>query len=130
MFLSCVTAVIVWFLSPPLLAWLSPALLGLFLAVPLSRASGSERLGTVLSRLALLRTPEELHTPALVVRRQELLRDAGELPDDGLRLTGTQPRIAADAHQRQFGETRGPARPSGSLCLHSGTKVEGCPITR
>ena len=86
MFLSCVTAVIVWFLSPPLLAWLSPALLGLFLAVPLSRASGSERLGTVLSRLALLRTPEELHTPALVVRRQELLRDAGELPDDGLRL--------------------------------------------
>ena len=29
MFLSCVTAVIVWFLSPPLLAWLSPALLGL-----------------------------------------------------------------------------------------------------
>jgi membrane glycosyltransferase len=86
MFLSCVTAVIVWFLSPPLLAWLSPALLGLFLAVPLSRASGSERLGTVLSRLSLLRTPEEMHTPALVVRRQELLRDAGELPDDGLRL--------------------------------------------
>src|ERR1700722_11346335 len=43
MLLSCVTAVIVWFLSPPLLAWLSPALLGLFLAVPLSRASGSER---------------------------------------------------------------------------------------
>jgi membrane glycosyltransferase len=24
MFLSCVTAVIVWFLSPPLLAWLTP----------------------------------------------------------------------------------------------------------
>ncbi len=86
MFLSCVTAVIVWFLSPPLLAWLSPALLGLFLAVPLSRASGSERLGTVLSRLALLRTPEEMHTPTLVVRREELLRDARELPDDGLRL--------------------------------------------
>ncbi len=42
MFLSCVTAVIVYFLSPPLLAWVSPALLGLFLAVPLSRASGSE----------------------------------------------------------------------------------------
>src|SRR3984957_16094428 len=30
MFLSCIAAVIVWFLSPPLLAWLSPALLGLF----------------------------------------------------------------------------------------------------
>jgi membrane glycosyltransferase len=85
MFLSCVTAVIVWFLSPPLLAWLSPALLGLFLAVPLSRASGSERLGRILSRLALLRTPEETQMPALVARRQELLREAGAVPDDGLR---------------------------------------------
>jgi membrane glycosyltransferase len=80
-----VTAVIVWFLSPPLLAWLSPALLGLFLAVPLSRASGSERLGRILSRLALLRTPEEAETPALVARRQELVRQAGAAPDDGLR---------------------------------------------
>jgi membrane glycosyltransferase len=85
MFLSCVTAVIVWFLSPPLLAWLSPALLGLFLAVPLSRASGSERLGRWLARLALLRTPEEAETPALVARREELVREGSSTPDDGLR---------------------------------------------
>jgi membrane glycosyltransferase len=85
MLLSCMTAVIVWFLSPPLLAWLSPALLGLLLAVPLSRASGSESLGRVLSKLALLRTPEETQTPALVARRLELLRQAEALPDDGLR---------------------------------------------
>ncbi|MHB8474867.1 MAG: glucans biosynthesis glucosyltransferase MdoH [Steroidobacteraceae bacterium] len=85
MFLSCVTAVIVWFLSPPLLAWLSPALLGLFLAVPLSRASGSERLGRWLARLALLRTPEESETPALVARREQLMREAPPAPDDGLR---------------------------------------------
>jgi membrane glycosyltransferase len=83
--LSCMTAVIVWFLSPPLLAWLSPALLGLFLAVPLSRASGSQRLGRFLSRLALLRTPEETQAPALVARRQELLREASPAPADGLR---------------------------------------------
>jgi membrane glycosyltransferase len=85
MLLSCMTAVIVWFLSPPLLAWLSPALLGLLLAVPLSRASGSESLGRVLSKLALLRTPEETQTPALVARRLELVRQAEALPDDGLR---------------------------------------------
>jgi membrane glycosyltransferase len=36
-----VTAAIVWYLSPALLAWVSPALLGLFLSVVLSRASGS-----------------------------------------------------------------------------------------
>src|SRR5271154_917965 len=80
MFLSCVTAVIVWFLSPPLLAWLSPALLGLFLAPPLSRASGSVWLGGVLGHLALLRTPEELEMPALVARRRELVLKAGVLP--------------------------------------------------
>ena len=94
MFLSCVTAVIVWFLSPPLLAWLSPALLGLFLAVPLSRASGSQSLGRILSRLALLRTPEEVDTPPLVVRRQELLRKASTPPEDGLR------HLARDAQAR------------------------------
>src|SRR6266850_388038 len=85
MFLSCATAVIVWFLSPPLLAWLSPALLGLFLSVPLSRASGSESLGRILSKVALLRTPEEAETPPLVARRRELMHAGVALPEDGLR---------------------------------------------
>ncbi len=107
--LSCVTAVIVWFLSPPLLAWLSPALLGLFLAVPLSRASGSVSLGKFLSRIALLRTPDEAETPALVARRQELVNLADALPDDGLhhlardresRLTHIHGNLARPADQR------------------------------
>jgi len=82
---SCMTAAIIWFLSPPLLAWVSPALLGLFLAIPLSRASGSESLGLFLSRFALLRTPEEFDLPALVRRRAELIARAHALPADGLK---------------------------------------------
>ncbi|MEA3109010.1 MAG: rane glycosyltransferase [Gammaproteobacteria bacterium] len=85
MLLSCMTAAVVYVLSPSLLAWLSPALLGLFLAVPLSRASGSEALGRALLRIALLRTPEELEQPALVSRRQALIAQAPDLPADGLR---------------------------------------------
>ncbi len=85
MILSCITAVIVYFLSPPLLAWLSPALLGLLLSVPLSRASGSSTLGRALSRVGLLRTPEELLPPPLVRRRHHLLAQAKPLPEDGLR---------------------------------------------
>jgi membrane glycosyltransferase len=85
MLLSCMTAAVVYVLSPSLLAWLSPALLGLFLAVPLSRASGSEALGRALSRIALLRTPEEVEQPAMVLRRKELIVQAGDLPEDGLR---------------------------------------------
>jgi membrane glycosyltransferase len=83
--LSCMTAVILYFLSPSLLAWVSPALLGLILSVPLSRMSGSESLGVALSRVALLRTPEEFEQPALVRRRKELIASAGALPEDGLR---------------------------------------------
>ena len=84
MLLSCVTAVIVWFLSPSLLAWVSPALLGLFLAVPLSRLSGSEKLGRALGRVGLLRTPEEMNKPPLVARREVLLAQIAALPEDGL----------------------------------------------
>jgi len=83
-FFSCVTAVIIWFLSPSLLAWVSPALLGLFLSVPLSRLSGSEGVGRVLSRIALLRTPEEIDQPSLIRRRRELTARAAPLPVDAL----------------------------------------------
>jgi membrane glycosyltransferase len=83
--LACMTAVVVYFLSPSLLAWVSPALLGLFLSVPLSRASGSERIGLALERWALLRTPEESERPALVARREALIAEAPRLPEDGLK---------------------------------------------
>ncbi len=82
--LSCVTALIVWFLSPPMLAWVSPALLGLFLSVPLSRYSGSATAGRLLSRIGLLRTPEEARAPPLATRRAALLAAAPPLPEDGL----------------------------------------------
>src|SRR5271165_8763 len=118
MFMSCATAVIVWFLSPPLLAWLSPALLGLFLAAPLSRASGSERLGRILSRFALLRTPDELETPALVARRRELVAKADALPDDGLRHLARN-REARLAHIN--GNLARPADPRGQPDPHAFT---------
>jgi len=83
--IAAMTGAILWFLSPPLLAWVSPALLGLLIAIPLSRASGSRALGGALSRFGLLRTPEEVVVPALVRRRAELVGQARPLPDDGLK---------------------------------------------
>ncbi|HEY2146125.1 MAG TPA: glucans biosynthesis glucosyltransferase MdoH [Steroidobacteraceae bacterium] len=118
MLLSCVTAVIVYFLSPPLLAWVSPALLGLFFAVPLSRFSGSEGLGRFLSRLALLRTPEEVETPALVARRSELVRISGALPDDGLRFLA---RHREDRLAHVSGNLPRPADPRGHPDPHAFT---------
>ena len=116
MLLSCVTAVIVWFLSPPLLAWLSPALLGLFLSVPLSRASGSETLGRALSRVGLLRTPEEVELPALVQRRCELISQAGALPDDALKFLARE-SVARAVHIN--GNSGRPTLPRGQPDPHS-----------
>ena len=97
MLLAAMTAAIFWFLSPALLAWVSPALLGLLLSVPLSRASGSEWLGNALAKVALLRTPEELEVPPLMARRAELIATARILPDDGLKFLARN-REARMAH--------------------------------
>jgi len=110
MLLSCVTAVIVYFLSPPLLAWVSPALLGLFLSVPLSRLSGSVGLGKFLARLALLRTPAEVSAPPLVARRDELAHKLSGLPADGLRFLARH-REARLAHIK--GNLARPSDPRG-----------------
>ncbi|HEY2682863.1 MAG TPA: glucans biosynthesis glucosyltransferase MdoH [Steroidobacteraceae bacterium] len=118
MILSVVTAVIIYFLSPTLLAWVSPALLGLFLSVPLSRFSGSETLGRWLERLALLRTPEEREAPKLVARRATLLSEAPALPEDGLRYLARH-REARLTHMS--GNLARPADPRGKPDPHAFT---------
>ncbi len=121
MIMSAVTSVIVYFISPPLLAWLSPALLGLFLAVPLSRLSGSEALGRWLAKFGLLRTPEELEMPPLVARREELARRSAPLPDDGLRFLARH-RDARHTHIQ--GNLPRPADPRGQPDPHAFTAAQ------
>ncbi|MCJ8501545.1 glucans biosynthesis glucosyltransferase MdoH [Desulfatitalea alkaliphila] len=79
------TAGVAYWLSPVLLAWLSPTLVGLVLAVPLSKASGSTLLGRWLARCGLLRIAEETHLPEIIRRRDEIVRGTEPLPGDGLR---------------------------------------------
>jgi membrane glycosyltransferase len=57
------------YLSPPLLAWMAPALAGLVLALPLSLASGSARVAHALRFLGLLTVPEEVEVPQVVALR-------------------------------------------------------------
>ena len=56
--------------SLTLLAWMSPALIGLWLAVPLSAMTGSEGFGLWVKRLAILATPEEVCAPKLSLDSQ------------------------------------------------------------
>lgn len=90
-------ATIAFFLSPTLLAWLSPAIAGLVLAIPLSKASAGVRVGRWLARMGLLRTPEETQPPDIMSRRDALVRMAEPLQSDGLRHLA-QHRSARLAH--------------------------------
>jgi membrane glycosyltransferase len=104
--MGLIIGAIAYLLSPTLAAWLSPTLAGLLLAVPLSKVSGSIGVGRALSRLALLRTPEEREMPELMKRRDELVQLATPPPTEGLRfiarnrqamlahITGNLPRPA------------------------------------
>ncbi len=63
-----------WMVSAAALAWLSPAILGMVLALPVSALGGSVAFGTATRRLGLLSTPQETIRPtiahtALAVRR-------------------------------------------------------------
>ena len=82
--IGIVTGALAFLLSPTLLAWLSPTVGGLGLAIPLSKMSGSVRTGQILARLGLLRIPEERSPPELLLRRDALIHDAAPLPTDGL----------------------------------------------
>jgi membrane glycosyltransferase len=58
--------------SPPLFAWMTPALVGLMLALPLSAASGSVALGKALRVMGLLVVPEEIAVPRVIALRNEI----------------------------------------------------------
>jgi membrane glycosyltransferase len=89
--------VVAYLISPTLLAWLSPTLAGLLLAVPLSKLSGSVAVGKLFGWFGLLRTPEEKHAPPVVRRRDELLQQAAAPQKDGLRFLARN-RQARYAH--------------------------------
>lgn len=75
-------------ISPSLVAWMSPTIAGLILAIPLSWASGQLWIGVALRRVGLLTTPEEASPPAIIERANVLsieLARTGHDGEDGLR---------------------------------------------
>lgn len=85
-------------ISPAILAWMSPTVIGLMLAVPLSWASGSLAAGLALKKIHLLLIPEETDPPAILERaRIAKERAAAELPEveDGLTTVVEDPHARA-----------------------------------
>ncbi len=65
MVLGIVSGLSAFMISTSLFLWMSPTILGLVLAIPLSWLSGQLGLGLVLKRLGLLMTPEEAVPPPI-----------------------------------------------------------------
>jgi membrane glycosyltransferase len=85
-------------IATSLFLWMSPTILGLLLAIPLSWLSGQLGAGLALKRLGLLMTPEEHQPPAIAIRANELQArntSFGFDDEDGLRA------LYADANLRE-----------------------------
>jgi membrane glycosyltransferase len=67
-----VTLVTGFLISPSLVAWMSPTILGLVLAIFLSWSTGLLNVGLAFRRVGLLLTPEEQTKPPLVAHANDL----------------------------------------------------------
>ena len=105
-FLSLVAGLLI---SPSLVAWMSPTIAGLILAINLSWASGQRSIGLFLKRLGLLRTPEETHPPEIAVRANVL---AAELARAGFDGTDSIAALQSSRELRELHEAYLPPAPA------------------
>jgi membrane glycosyltransferase len=101
-------------ISPSLVAWMSPTILGLVLAIFLSWSTGLLNVGLAFRRAGLLVTPEEKIKPPLVVRANDLaqtLESEAAQETQGLEALYQDRKLAAqhvawlpDAHRPRNGE--------------------------
>jgi membrane glycosyltransferase len=115
MALGLVAGIAAFALATSLFLWMSPTILGLVLAIPISWASGQLGLGLALKRRLLLATPEEATPPEIALRAGALAaRNAAQGLDDAdaLEALHADPTLA-EAHARML--PVGLSRPRGAI---------------
>ncbi|MGI9451211.1 MAG: glucans biosynthesis glucosyltransferase MdoH [Geminicoccaceae bacterium] len=76
--MGVVWALVAYQLAPALLAWMSPVLVGLFLAVPLAVLTSQPKIGAAAMRHGWFLTPEETHPPYIVMDQAEAVSTSPE----------------------------------------------------
>jgi membrane glycosyltransferase len=104
--LGVITLIAGYLISPSLVAWMSPTIAGLILAIFISWASGQLWIGLALRRLGILVTPEETSPPAVAVRTNELQK---ELSGQTQPETDSLRAIHGDANLRALHEAMLPS---------------------
>jgi membrane glycosyltransferase len=113
--LGVVAGISAFMIATSLFAWMSPTIVGLVLAIPLSWASGQLAIGLWLKRHKLLVTPEEGDPPAVALRANALQAEfdaAGYDDADGLRALHADPALR-EAHELMLPEN--PPRRRGEI---------------
>ncbi len=96
--LGIITGIAALALSPSLAAWMSPTIIGLIFAIPISWGSGLLVLGLALKRVGLLTTPEENAPPPVAQRANALAREfavQGFDDEDGILALHADPDLQA-----------------------------------
>ena len=86
--LGFITGVSAFLLAPSLAGWMSPTIIGLILAIPISAASGMLSIGLALKHAGFLITPEEAAPPPIATRANALMQEFAQMgfdDDNGLR---------------------------------------------
>ncbi|QGM46504.1 glucans biosynthesis glucosyltransferase MdoH [Methylocystis heyeri] len=94
-------------ISPSLVAWMSPTIAGLILAIPISWLTSQRWLGLAFRRAGLLVTPEETNTPHVAKRGRALSKILARTGEDEANCILA---IHADPELRSLHETWLPAR--------------------
>jgi membrane glycosyltransferase len=110
-----------WAVSPYLALWMLPVVIGLALAVPLAALTGRRSWGVALRRIGLLRIPEEMQPPAVLVRAAALSRQEADEPDpDDVTVLLRDPELLA-AHRQMLPPGRRPGVDPLDVPLLTGT---------
>lgn len=108
MALGIVAGVSAFMIATSLFAWMSPTILGLVLAIPLSWASGQFAIGMWLKRRKLLLTPEEGEPPVIATRANALQGEFARMQfddADALAAIYADPTLRA-AHEAMLPHTQ------------------------
>jgi membrane glycosyltransferase len=99
--LGFVAGVSAFTIATSLFLWMSPTIVGLVLAIPLSWLSGRLGAGLALKRLGLLLIPEETRPPAIVERANALQQENAKLgfDDSDALLTLVSDPALRDSHE-------------------------------
>ena len=111
-----------YLVSPSLLLWMSPVVLGLTLAIPLASLTARRGAGQVMRRIGLLRTPEETEPPPVLIEAERLQHEAAAGPG-AIRRMLQDPRLLA-AHTAMLPPPRRPGDPFDAALLLGLAKLE------